>query len=90
MAQSRKPRVASLDHLVLTVADIMTTRRFYEDVLGMESTSFEAADGTLRWALSSNAPGPLCSRSSRLTRRSSARSSPCCDATRAWRPSACR
>ena len=51
MAQSRKPRVTSLDHLVRTVADIMTTRAFYEDALGMESTSFEAADGTTRWAL---------------------------------------
>ena len=51
MSGSRTPRVTSLDHLVLTVADIMTTRRFYEDVLGMESASVEASDGTTRWAL---------------------------------------
>ena len=51
MERSGKPRVTSLDHLVLTVTDIMTTRRFYEDVLGMESTSFEASDGMTRWAL---------------------------------------
>lgn len=51
MARSPHPRVTSLDHLVLTVADIMTTIRFYEEVLGMQSTSFEAADGTTRWAL---------------------------------------
>jgi catechol 2,3-dioxygenase-like lactoylglutathione lyase family enzyme len=51
MAGPRHPRVTSLDHLVLTVQDIMTTRRFYEDVLGMESASFEDATGTTRWAL---------------------------------------
>lgn len=51
MAQSGKPRVTSLDHLVLTVADIMTTLRFYEDALGMEGESFEASDGSTRWAL---------------------------------------
>lgn len=51
MAQPREPRVVSLDHLVLTVADIMTTRRFYEEILGMDSVSFEARDGTTRWAL---------------------------------------
>ncbi len=51
MDRSATPRVVSLDHLVLTVADIMTTVKFYEEVLGMTGTSFEAADGTTRWAL---------------------------------------
>lgn len=32
--------IASLDHLVLTVADIPTTLAFYGDVLGMRSVTF--------------------------------------------------
>ena len=44
-------RVASLDHLVLTVADIGATVAFYETVLGMVSERFAAADGTTRTAL---------------------------------------
>ncbi|MCW8843815.1 MAG: VOC family protein [Rhodobacteraceae bacterium] len=47
-----KPNLASLDHLVLTVADIAATCRFYEDVLGMTATRFIPADGSTRWALS--------------------------------------
>lgn len=46
-----KPSLASLDHLVLTVADIPATCRFYEDVLGMAATRFSPADGSTRWAL---------------------------------------
>ncbi len=46
------PTLASLDHLVLTVADIPATCRFYEDVLGMTATRFSPADGSTRWALS--------------------------------------
>ncbi len=45
------PSVASLDHLVLTVADITATTRFYEDALGMRVEEFEVADGTTRSAL---------------------------------------
>ncbi|MDW4500140.1 VOC family protein [Sulfitobacter sp. D35] len=44
-------RVRELDHLVLTVADITETVRFYTQVLGMRGTQFEVADGTRRWAL---------------------------------------
>jgi catechol 2,3-dioxygenase-like lactoylglutathione lyase family enzyme len=33
--------VASLDHLVLTVADIERTTRFYTSVLGMEARTFD-------------------------------------------------
>ncbi|MGL6177311.1 MAG: VOC family protein [Vibrionaceae bacterium] len=33
-------KISHLDHLVLTVADIATTVRFYEQVLGMHSVSF--------------------------------------------------
>ncbi|MBR9844191.1 MAG: VOC family protein [Rhodobacteraceae bacterium] len=47
-----KPTLASLDHLVLTVADIPATCRFYEDMLGMTATRFTPADGSARWALS--------------------------------------
>ncbi len=47
-----KPTLASLDHLVLTVADIPTTCRFYEDLLGMSATRFSPTDGSTRWALS--------------------------------------
>ncbi|THH35454.1 VOC family protein [Aliishimia ponticola] len=56
MRQSKTPRAATpsvtrMDHLVLTVSDITATLRFYEAVLGMQGESFEAADGTTRWAL---------------------------------------
>ncbi|SEP97542.1 VOC family protein [Thalassovita taeanensis] len=46
-----QPAVSGLDHLVLTVADIAETVRFYEAVLGMTAQSFVAADGGMRWAL---------------------------------------
>ncbi|WP_323767480.1 VOC family protein [Antarctobacter sp.] len=45
------PAVQSLDHLVLTVADLSATRAFYEGGLGMRATSFKPADGSTRWAL---------------------------------------
>lgn len=40
-----------LDHLVLTVASIPATVRFYQDVLGMRSEKFETASGDIRQAL---------------------------------------
>lgn len=43
--------VIVLDHLVLTVADIDATARFYCDVLGMVREDFHGADGTARVAL---------------------------------------
>ncbi len=46
-----KPSVASLDHLVLTVADIGATVSFYTGVLGMRAETFQPADGTTRTAL---------------------------------------
>ncbi|QJB33077.1 VOC family protein [Chitinophaga oryzae] len=33
-------KISRLDHLVLTVADIAATCRFYEDILGMEVQTF--------------------------------------------------
>lgn len=45
------PKVQSLDHLVLTVADVAATATFYADVLGMQVYEFAAADGTRRTAL---------------------------------------
>lgn len=45
------PAVASLDHLVLTVADLDRTIAFYRDVLGMGAEAFTPADGSTRWAL---------------------------------------
>ncbi len=44
-------KLSGLDHLVLTVEDIVTTLRFYQDVLGMATESFMPADGVERWAL---------------------------------------
>lgn len=44
-------KLNALDHLVLTVADIEATVRFYCDVLGMEAERFVPADGSTRWAL---------------------------------------
>ncbi len=46
-----KPSVASVDHLVLTVADIGATVSFYTGVLGMRAETFRPADGTTRTAL---------------------------------------
>jgi len=40
------PMIASLDHLVLTVTDIMASVAFYRDILGMQALQFEAADGS--------------------------------------------
>ncbi len=46
-----QPQLARLDHLVLTVADIKTSRAFYCDVLGMRHLPFRVADGSTRHAL---------------------------------------
>ncbi len=46
------PRIQSLDHIVLTVADIPATLAFYRDVLFMNAQEFTSADGSKRWALS--------------------------------------
>ena len=43
--------ISGLDHLVLTVADISVTIRFYHDILGMQAKRFSPSDGTERWAL---------------------------------------
>lgn len=43
--------LASLDHLVLTVADVDRTAAFYRDVLGMVPQPFSVADGSTRMAL---------------------------------------
>ncbi|GGL75112.1 VOC family protein [Wenxinia marina] len=45
------PELRALDHLVLTVADLGRTIRFYRDVLGMRHAPFTVADGTTRHAL---------------------------------------
>ncbi|MFW2545554.1 VOC family protein [Primorskyibacter sp. 2E107] len=45
------PAVQSLDHLVLTVADIARTCAFYQTALGMQIHGFDAADGSRRTAL---------------------------------------
>lgn len=44
-------QVRSLDHLVLTVADVQRTARFYAEVLGMTVEEFRPEDGTVRTAL---------------------------------------
>ena len=46
-----QPKLAQLDHLVLTVADIEVTAAFYSQVLGMVHTPFVVADGSTRHAL---------------------------------------
>lgn len=45
------PQIKSLDHLVLTVADISATIAFYCDALGMTHHEFRGADDVLRHAL---------------------------------------
>jgi len=37
-------KAKSLDHLVLTVKDLDATVKFYQEVLGMQHTSFQAAN----------------------------------------------
>ncbi len=44
-------KVASLDHLVLSVVDIPATLSFYTNVLGMQAETFCPADGPPRHAL---------------------------------------
>ncbi|XDA97828.1 VOC family protein [Sulfitobacter sp. LCG007] len=52
MSQSRiQCRVRELDHLVLTVANIPETVRFYTQVLGMRGTQFGEENAVRRWAL---------------------------------------
>ncbi|MCV6597044.1 MAG: VOC family protein [Mangrovicoccus sp.] len=46
-----QPRLARLDHLVLTVADPDATCDFYAKALGMEPIRFTVADGSQRQAL---------------------------------------
>ncbi len=46
------PTVSALDHLVLTVADIDATLRFYTETMGMRAETFRPADGSSRHALS--------------------------------------
>ncbi|MCT8159185.1 VOC family protein [Pseudoruegeria sp. SHC-113] len=45
------PSVSSLDHLVLTVADLDAAVAFYSEVLGMEARSFTPEGGEPRTAL---------------------------------------
>lgn len=45
------PAVQSIDHLVLTVADLSATCAFYEAVLGMTAEQFTPTTGAPRWAL---------------------------------------
>jgi catechol 2,3-dioxygenase-like lactoylglutathione lyase family enzyme len=42
---------AGIDHIVLTVADIEATMRFYERALGMRPETFRGPDGQQRYAL---------------------------------------
>lgn len=52
MSQSQiQCRVRAIDHLVLTVANIPDTVRFYTQVLGMRGIQFDSSDGSRRWAL---------------------------------------
>ncbi|MEP4553554.1 MAG: VOC family protein [Tateyamaria sp.] len=46
-----QPKLRSLDHLVLTVADLDATVHFYTSVLGMAHAPFQVADGSTRHAL---------------------------------------
>ena len=45
------PYIFSLDHLVLTVANIAQSIAFYHDVLGVQALEFPVADGSKWWAL---------------------------------------
>lgn len=45
------PKITSIDHFVLTAANIDATVTFYTRVLGMKAEQFRPTDGTVRWAL---------------------------------------
>ena len=45
------PTLSSLDHLVLTVADMAATLQFYTEVLGMQAVTFRSDEGAPRHAL---------------------------------------
>ena len=45
------PLVERIDHIVLTVADIEATTRFYERALALEREMFRGPDGEPRYAL---------------------------------------
>ena len=45
------PKIASIDHFVLTARDVDATVAFYTRILGMTAEQFHPADGTVRWAL---------------------------------------
>lgn len=45
------PKIAAIDHFVLTVASVAATCAFYRRVLGMEVEEFRPADGSRRFAL---------------------------------------
>lgn len=45
------PEISSLDHLVLTVANIKSSVAFYRDMMGMQIERFSPSDGSTRWAL---------------------------------------
>lgn len=45
------PKLNTLDHLVLTVADLDRTIAFYRDVLSMVPERFQPKHGPARWAL---------------------------------------
>ena len=51
MADGEAMKVAALDHLVLTVADVAVTLDFYSRVLGMERQEVRPAAGPPRMAL---------------------------------------
>ena len=46
-----RPIVTALDHLVLTTRDMDICISFYVSILGMSVRSFDAADGTTRYAI---------------------------------------
>lgn len=46
-----RPLADQIDHIVLTVADIEATTRFYEQALGFEAETFRGPDGQPRYAL---------------------------------------
>ena len=44
MTSKNPPMITGLDHLVLTVSDMVTSVAFYRDILGMQALEFEAAN----------------------------------------------
>ena len=57
----QKPEIQSIDHIVMQVADLAATIKFYTEILGMDHSSFQPPTGGLvRQSLHSDCKRSIC------------------------------